>query len=133
MPFGTYSESEYESAVLETLHRAGWTIQHGPDIERDYRDPTCPETVKSQMHRLNPDVPSDAIDAAYMKLRDIAGGTVVARNFVFSDYLQSGIEASCTVDGEERTYIVRLVDFKHPERNSFDAINRSALTFPASS
>ena len=124
MPFGTYSESEYECAVLEALRKTGWTVRHGPDMERDYRDPTRPETVKSQMHRINRDVPSEAIDAAYLKVRDIAGGTVVERNFVFSDYLQSGVEASCTVDGEDRTYIVRLADFKNPERNTFEAINQ---------
>ena len=61
-----------------------------------------------------PDVPAEAIDAALRKVKEIEGGTLVARNAVFTDYLQCGVEASCAVEGEERTFLVKLVDFERP-------------------
>ena len=71
-----------------------------------------------------PDVPAEAIDAVLRKVKEIEGGTLVARNAVFTDYLQCGVEASCAVEGEERTFLVKLVDFERPENNLFQVINQ---------
>ncbi len=124
MPQGDYCESEFESAVLAALAKCGWIVRYGPEIARDYRDPLLGDTLKREMRRLNADIPQEAVDAAYLKVRDISGGSVVARNYVFSDCLQNGVEAGCTVDGEERTYIVKLVDYADARRNTFEAINQ---------
>ncbi len=40
MPSGAYSENCYEDAVIEALHKSRWDWFYGPDIVRDYRDPT---------------------------------------------------------------------------------------------
>ncbi len=124
MASGTYGESDYENAVLATLAKTGWGVSYGPDIERDYKDPTCADEVPVAIRDINKGVPIEAIENAIRKVYDIEGGTVVAKNYVFTDYLQNGVEASCTVDGEERTYIVKLVDFDNPKRNVFRAINQ---------
>ena len=125
MSTGAYSENCYEDAVIETLKKAGWEYLYGPDIERaDYRDPTMPDAVRSVVRKLNRDTPDDAINAALLKVRDIAGGTVLERNRIFTDYLQNGIEAPYFSHGEERTAIVDLIDFDHPERNLFQVVNQ---------
>lgn len=124
MPTGAYSESAFENAVIETLMKARWEYSYGPEIERDYRDPTVADTLKFQLKKLNKDVPAEAIDTAFKKIKDIEGGTVLAKNQIFTDYLQCGIESACTVNGEERTYIVKLVDYGRPKNNIFQAINQ---------
>ncbi|MDO5319384.1 MAG: type I restriction endonuclease subunit R [bacterium] len=124
MPTGNYSENCYEDAVIETLKKAGWEYLHGPDIERDYRNPLCGEVLRYQLRRLNRDIPDDAIDYAFARLHEIEGGCLAARNAVFTEYLQDGIEAPCVVGGEERTFIVHLVDYDDPRNNVFQAINQ---------
>ena len=125
MSSGVVNESVYENAVIEVLKKAGWEYLYGPDIERaDYRDPTMPDAVRSVVRKLNRDTPDDAINAALLKVRDIAGGTVLERNRIFTDYLQNGIEAPYFSQGEERTAIVDLIDFDHPERNLFQVVNQ---------
>ena len=124
MPSGAYSENSYENAVIESLLSERWMYCYGPDIDRDYRDPTYAPILDQMIRKLNPGVPAEAIDAALRKVKEIAGGTLVARNAVFTDYLQCGVEASCAVKGEERTFIVKLVDFKTPENNLFQVINQ---------
>ena len=125
MSSGVVNESVYENAVIEVLKKAGWEYLYGPDIERaDYRDPTMPDAVRSVVRKLNRDTPDDAINAALLKVRDIAGGTVLERNRIFTDYLQNGIEAPYFSHVEERTAIVDLIDFDHPERNLFQVVNQ---------
>ena len=73
---------------------------------------------------LNCDTPDAAIEDALMKVKEIAGGSLVARNAAFTDYLQNGVEGSCRVRGEARTFLVDLVDWAHPARNAFHAVNQ---------
>ena len=40
------------------------------------------------------------------------------------DYLQNGIPVRYFIDGEERSSIVYLVDYKNPENNSFVVANQ---------
>ena len=124
MPSGAYSENSYENAVIESLLSERWMYLHGPEIDRDYRDPTYAPILDQMVRKLNPEVPAEAIDAALRKVKEIEGGTLVARNAVFTDYLQCGVEASCAVKDEERTFLVKLVDFKTPENNLFQVINQ---------
>lgn len=39
------------------------------------------------------------------------------------DYLQNGISVRCFIDGEERSLIVYLFDYKNLENNSFVVAN----------
>ena len=97
MSTGAYSENCYEDAVIETLKKVGWEYLHGPDIERDYRNPLCGEVLRYQLRRLNREVPDDAVDYAFARLHKIEGGSLAARNAVFTEYLQGGIEAPCRI------------------------------------
>ena len=124
MSCGTYSENSYENAVIESLLSQGWMCLYGPDVDRDYRDPTYARVLERAIYKHNPDVPAEAIEAAIRKIKEIEGGTLVARNAVFTEYLQCGVEASCAVNGEERTFLVKLVDFETPENNLFQVINQ---------
>ena len=124
MATGTYSENSYENTVLETLKKAGWTYEYGPEVARDYRNPLYEDVVKYQLRRLNPDVPDEALAIAFAKIREIEGGSLVIRNAIFTDYLQNGIPASCVVCGDEEHFLVHLVDFSRPKNNIFQAINQ---------
>jgi type I restriction enzyme R subunit len=59
-----------------------------------------------------------------MKLSAVEGGSLEQRNEVFTDYLQSGVEVRYFDGKEDRDDIVYLVDYEHPEKNSFHIVNQ---------
>lgn len=76
------------------------------------------------LYRLNRGIPDDAIQEALYKLKNFENGELVQKNAIFMDYLQSGIPVRYFVDGEERSSIIYLVDYKNPDNNSFVVANQ---------
>lgn len=97
---------------------------YGPDVERDFHSPLYDEILEDSLYRLNPKLPYDAIRDALFKLRNFENGDLVQKNIIFMDYLQNGIPVRYFVDGEERSSIVYLVDYKNLESNSFIIANQ---------
>ena len=79
MTTGSYNESDYENAVIEVLRSMKWEYMYGPDVERDYSDPTLPDVFEYQVRKLNKGVPDEAVNDAIRQVRGIAGGSVVVR------------------------------------------------------
>ena len=69
-------------------------------------------------------MPDDAIQDAIFKLKNFENGELVQKNAAFMDYLQNGIPVRYFVDGEERSAIVYLADYKNPDNNSFVIANQ---------
>ena len=69
------------------------------------------------MQRINKSLPMDALAEAVYKLKNIETGMLLQKNMVFMDYLQNGIPVKYFDDGEERSTLVYLVDFKNPSNN----------------
>ena len=124
MATGAYNENAYENAVLEVLRAMKWEYMYGPDIERDYSDPTLPDVFEYQVRKLNKGVPDEAVNDAIRQVRGIAGGSVVVRNAIFTDWLQNGVDGACRVAGDDTTRLVQLIDYAHPEKNAFHAVNQ---------
>lgn len=119
-----FTESNYENALLELLDNLGYEHLYGPDIERDYRVPFYGTQLSHSLMLVNPTKPAAAIEEAIRKVRDIDSGTLVQKNQQFMDYLQNGVEVSYMHKGEAVNDIVYLIDFAHPDRNTFQAINQ---------
>lgn len=122
---GLYTEADYESSVIELFKNdLGYEYAYGPDIERDFYSPLYEEVLLDSLYRLNRGLPDDAIQDALFKLKNFENGELVQKNAVFMDYLQNGIPVRYFVDGEERSSIVYLVDYKNPDNNSFIVANQ---------
>lgn len=119
-----FTESNYENALLELLDNLGYDHVYGPEIERDYRVPFYEAQLSHSLMLVNPTKPAEAIDEAIRKVRDIDSGTLIQKNQQFMDYLQNGVEVSYMHNGEAVNDIVYLIDFAHPDRNTFQAINQ---------
>ena len=117
-------ETNYENAVLELLDNLGYDRAYGPEIERDYRIPFYEAQLSHSLMLVNPTKPSAAISEAIRKVRDIDSGTLIQKNERFMDYLQNGVEVSYMHNGDAVNDIVYLIDFAHPDRNTFQAINQ---------
>lgn len=122
---GLYTEADYENSVIELFRNdLGYDYAYGPDIERDFYCPLYEEVLIDSLYRLNRGLPDDAIQDAMFKLKNFENGELVQKNAVFMDYLQNGIPVRYLVDGEERSSIIYLVDYKNPDNNSFIVANQ---------
>lgn len=121
----TYTEQSYENSVIELFQNMGYTHVYGPDIEtRDFHCPLYEDILLDYIHRLNKTAPEDAIQDALFKLKNIDNNDLLQQNMVFMDYLQNGIPARYMENGEQRSTIIYLVDYKKPDNNSFIVANQ---------
>ena len=120
-----FREEDYEKSLIELFQNdLEYEYVYGPDIERDFYSPFYDKVLIESLYRINHGVTNDAIQDALFKLKNFENGELVQKNSIFMDYLQNGIPVRYFVDGEERSSIVYLVDYKNPENNSFVVANQ---------
>ena len=127
------TESTVEDAALSWLEGLGWSIAHGPDIapdtlgaERaDYGDVVLERRLRDALARLNPDLPTSALDDAFRKLTRPEGATLEARNRAFHRMVVDGVTVERrTADGLIRGGQARVIDFDDPVNNDWLAVNQ---------
>lgn len=123
MPF-LFSEAEYEDAIIELYQQMGYDYVYGPNVVRDYTDPLYQDVLTSSIENINRDLPSAAVQEALRKMQNMENGTVVRKNTVFMDYLQNGVPVRYFHNGEERSAIVKLIDYENVNSNNFVVANQ---------
>ena len=133
----TLTESDVEAAALEWLAALGWQVAHGPDVspdtpgaERDnYGQVALERRLRDALARLNPSLPSSALDDAHRKLIQPEGATLEALNRAFHWMLVSGVNVEYrTDDGSIRGEPAQVVDFDNPGNNDWLAVNQFTVT-----
>lgn len=119
-----YQESDYENSLVELFEGLGYRHVYGPDVTRDFQSPLYEEELEESIRRLNPSLPEEAIKDALYKLHNFENGELAQKNEVFMNYLQHGIEVQYRVDGEQRSDLCYLIDYKDVENNSFLIVNQ---------
>ena len=122
MPFTEYN---YENAVIQLFEEnLGYKHIYAPDIERDYKSPLYEEILFPCLQRINKDLPEDAINEAIYKLKNFESGSLLQKNMIFTDYMQNGVPVKYFVKGEEKSYLVYLIDFEDIDNNDFIVSNQ---------
>lgn len=121
---GAFNEAGYEQSVIELFEHMGWEHLYGPDIERDYRIPYYSDSFERALSRINPSLPQDAIHEAQRKISEPGTGSLEQKNKFVTDFLQNGVPVSYVKKGEEISTLAYLIDYAHPENNSFQIINQ---------
>ena len=114
-----FTEDTFEQAVIELFENMGYLHIYAPDMDRDYTSPLLDAVLRDSLVRINKGLALDAIDEAISKLKNFDTGSLVQKNVVFMDYLQNGITVKYFIKGEERSSIVRLIDYSKVENNTF--------------
>ena len=109
---------------IELFQNMGYTHVYGPDIERDFKSPLYDDILEDCIRKVNPGAPNAAIMEALEKIRNFEIADLVDKNYIFTEYLQNGIECRYRENGEERTALIKLADFKNPDNNSFIIANQ---------
>ena len=129
----TFTESEVEAATLEWLESLGWMVAHGPNIaphaadtERaDYSEVVLEHRLRDALARLNPALPTDALDDAFRKLVRPNGSTLEARNRAFHRMLVDGVTVEYrTTGGTVRGAQISILDYDTPANNDWLAVNQ---------
>ncbi len=119
------TEASYENSVIELFQHLGYTHVYGPDVEnRDFNSPLYLEILEDSIFSINPNVPKSAIQEALFKIKNFDNGELLQQNKIFMDYLQNGITVKYLENGEQRSTIVYLIDYKNVDNNSFIVANQ---------
>ena len=133
----TLVESDVEDVALAWLRSLGWRTAHGPDIgpgaaasERaDYSEFILAERLQGTLARLNPDLPTEALEDAFRRLTRPEGATLEPRNRDFHRMLVGGVTVERrTESGAIRGAQARVVDFDDHEANDWLAVNQFTVT-----
>ena len=120
----TFTEANFENAVLELIQSLGYTYRYGPDIPRDYHNPLYEDDLLPSLQKINPKKPAAAVTEAVTRLKTIDAATLTHKNIIATDYLQNGIPVKYFDGREERSDLIRLIDHYNPENNTFTVINQ---------
>lgn len=120
-----FTEDAYEQTLIALFRdELGYAYECGYEVERDYREPFYRADLLASMRRLNPSLPADAMEQGIKQITNISIGTLEQNNEQFTLWMQNGLEVGYLQDGEERTALMRLIDYERPERNLFKVVNQ---------
>jgi len=130
------AESAVEEVCLDLFGELGWSVLHGPDIAPDmpaaerssYRDALLEGRLRQAIARLNQGMSAAEVLDVVATFRRPASIDLAAENWRAYRLLTHGVPVERRAqDGEVRHDLVRLIDFEHPERNDFMAVNQFSV------
>lgn len=119
------TESIFEDAFIQLLEESGWEYTFGGNLHRKYTDALLEDDLLQflQTRYKQQELTSEELDTVIANLRNVSGA---------SDYLALRNAVSLYRDGFDFVYgdqrmlpfKMQYIDFEHPERNIFRAVNQ---------
>lgn len=120
-----FTEDAYEQTLIALFRdELGYAYELGYDVERDIREPFHRADLETSLRRLNPGLPDDVLAEGIKTIATISEGTLEQNNETFIMWMQEGMDVKLKQNGDERTVLMRLIDFDRPERNLFKVVNQ---------
>ena len=131
----SFTESVVEDATLAWLESLGYAVLHGPDIavgmpaaersDPNYRDVVLDSRLRQALARLNPDLPTEALEDAYRKLTRTDAPSLLERNRAVHRMLVDGVTVEYRrKDGSIAGAQARVLDFAAQDNNDWLAVNQ---------
>jgi type I restriction enzyme R subunit len=136
----SFTESVVEDAALAWLEALGYAVLYGPDISPDgdsltltlskrerenYSKVVLEGRLRQALVRLNPDLPTEALDDAFRKLTRTDAPSLVERNRAVHRLLVDGVTVEYRrKDGSIAGAQAQVIDFDTPENNDWLAVNQ---------
>jgi len=119
------TEDQLEQETLGWLAELGYAVHSGYDIAHDgpnpqranYRQVVLAFRLREALQRLNPNIPSAALEGALQRVLDLGFPALLSANRAFHKLLVAGVPVQYQKDGETVGDFVRLVDWAEPARN----------------
>lgn len=132
MPDARMFESEIEEAAFSWFREIGYGLAYGPDLLQDGATPERDEAtvilggrLQSSLRRLNPELPTSAIDDAFKKLIRPDGLNLESINWALHRMVVDGVPVEFRrADGSIGGAQARVLDFDDPDANDWLAVNQ---------
>jgi type I restriction enzyme R subunit len=133
------SEDDIEQAILQKLKDESFGYETlrcdpAPDKRESLPDGTgrdnkkqcvLPQVLRASLARLNPGIPSEKLEEIARELcRDHSASDMTAANYKYYNQIRNGIQIKLRRNGKEDFDFVKLVDYEHPENNTFTAVSQ---------
>ena len=118
------NENTLEQVIITELRKNGYEYSYGPDISRDYHEVIIRDYYEAAMYKINQGINDDMVEEAYKSIKNLGLLKLEDMNAAFHKYLIEGVPVNCRINGELRTYTVKLIDFADPEKNEFHVVNQ---------
>ena len=133
------SEDDIEQAILSELKEEPYKYDiiicdADPSKRDDLNDGTgraskkecvLPAVLEKSLKKINPNIAPEHIDRIVKTLRqDFTGTDIVATNYKLYQQIRNNIKITVRRNGKEDFDFVKLVDFEHPENNTFTAVSQ---------
>lgn len=130
------NEQQLEKLCLGWFQQVGWQFAHGPDIapdssapERtDYHQVVLRERLLAALARINPQIPTAALEQAVHALQMVSAPQMVVRNRSVHRLLLSGVSVEFEVGEQKKQDWVYFIDFAQPSNNDFLVVNQFTIT-----
>lgn len=133
------SENDIEQAILSKLKGEPFkydiiVCDSDPDKRDDLNDGTgrsskkecvLPDIMMSAIFRINPDIEKQYVIQVVKSLcQDFSGKDIIDINYKLYNQIRNNIKISVRRNGKEDFDLVKLIDFEHPENNTFTAVSQ---------
>ena len=125
-------EAQVEIAAIDYFRELGYEYIHGPEIAPDGQSPEREDydrvvligRLKDALFRINPDVPTEAIDEAIRKVTRPDSPSLIINNRGFHRMLTDGVDVSWRCEEGERYGKIWLIDVENPDNNDWLVVNQ---------
>ncbi|MEH8076847.1 type I restriction endonuclease subunit R [Gallibacterium anatis] len=126
------NESTIEHQAIEQLQSLGWQYAYGKEVLpneaypwRESRNEVVLKPLLLQsLQKINPHLPEETLQEVVSSVCKSDISSVEERNKQFYQQLKQGVKVHYQQNGQEKSDVALLVDFKHPENNLFYVINQ---------
>ena len=127
MKSGKFYESEYEKGFCQLLEKAGWTYQHGSQLDRLTSETLYEHDLREYLKGEYPQLSDSETKAVIANLRNIGEDTTyhtLRTTFMLyrDGYLFDRLEA-------DEKLPIYYIDFERPERNIFRVVNQFEVAY----
>ncbi|MDH5645869.1 MAG: HsdR family type I site-specific deoxyribonuclease, partial [Candidatus Heimdallarchaeota archaeon] len=120
------NEDQLEQYCIETFEDIDYEYILGTELE-ERESPTqvvLQQRLQDSIYKLNKDLPNSAREQAINQLLRIDTPDLLLQNQYVHNLLVKGVTVTYFDKGENKSDIVRLIDFENPENNDFLVVNQ---------
>ncbi len=126
------TEAEVEQWAIDTFGELGYSYRFGPDIgpegdspERvSYSDVLLRDRLRNALHRLNPNLPQDAVEEAFRKIANPEAPSLILNNRAFHTTITDGVDVQFQKDDRTVTEKAWLFDLNDVDNNDWLVVNQ---------
>lgn len=124
-----------EQPAINWFKEIGYLYVPGSELipengEREsYRDVILKKRFIRAIKKLNPSLTDNLAEEVYEKVRNIDHPDFIIKGKIFYQYLTEGVKITYREGKEEKTRLVKLIDFKNPENNEFLVANQFKVEY----